>query len=153
MLIRLKKADRGSAALSYIRADGSSTWQKATPYFAMHDLMHFAVESTLGYQHAFLGLLASGKDLRDFETNAKHWLPQEAHWAEIITGQLQGAQSGAVPIDQIVDAVNSACDALLVPRPHFSRELAERILDLHAQLMMQWHQLPQGEAMEVVWQE
>ena len=153
MIIRLKKGPDGGGALSYVRADGSSTWQRATPYFAMHDLMHYAVESTLGYQNAFLGLLASGKDLKDFEKNAKNWLPVEAHWAEIITGQLQGAQNGAVPIDQVVDAVHHACDALLVPRPEFSKDLAERIIAKHGELLMQWHTVPPGGTMEVVWDE
>jgi hypothetical protein len=153
MIIRLKKAEQGTCALSYVRKDGSSTWQKASPYFALHDLMHYAVESTLGYKQAFLGLLASGKNIQDFEKNAKDWLPTEAMWAEIMTGQLQGVQNGAIPIEQIVEAVNNAADGLLVPHPSFSQELAERILARHAELMMQWHVLPQGEAMEVVWNE
>jgi hypothetical protein len=37
-----------------------------SPFFAYHDLAHYAVETTLGPGQAFLGLVASGWDLGDF---------------------------------------------------------------------------------------
>jgi hypothetical protein len=63
-----KKAD-GSGVLRCVRADGSLTWQKQNdrhaPFFALHDLTHFAVETTLGYSRGFFGLIAEGWDFDD----------------------------------------------------------------------------------------
>ena len=63
-----KKAD-GSGVLRCVRADGSVTWQKQTDrhaaYFALHDLTHFAVETSLGLRRGFFGLIAEGWDIED----------------------------------------------------------------------------------------
>ena len=32
----------------------------------LHDLIHYVVETTLGYREAFFGLLAAGWDIQDF---------------------------------------------------------------------------------------
>ncbi|HEY5060709.1 MAG TPA: hypothetical protein VII52_04185, partial [Gemmatimonadaceae bacterium] len=70
LIIRIKKKSDGSAALSCIRADGTTTWQqqngKLGRFFPLHDLTHYAVESVLGFRNAFYGLVASGWDLADF---------------------------------------------------------------------------------------
>lgn len=50
------------------RADGTVTWQKQPrhgAFFALHDLTHFAVQTALGYQRGFFGLIAEGWDLLD----------------------------------------------------------------------------------------
>lgn len=51
LLIRITKNRDGSAALSCGRADGSVTWQRHRgprgQFFALHDLTHYAVETTL----------------------------------------------------------------------------------------------------------
>lgn len=73
------------------RADGSITWQKRTgptaEFFAVHDLTHYALETTLALPGAFYGLVASGWDLSDF---GAPWhrgpLPPEALAAEVIVG-------------------------------------------------------------------
>ena len=115
--IRVRKAAAGAGALTYVREDGSTTGQAATPYFVWHDLMHWAVESVLGYRTAFLGLLADGKAISDFERGAAAWIPIEAHWAEIITGQLQGAQTGSMRRDEVLAGIGAACEGLGVPVP------------------------------------
>ena len=60
LVIRIKKKTDGSAALSCTRADGSVTWQrqdgKLGLFFPLHDLTHYAVETTLGFSRAFYGL-------------------------------------------------------------------------------------------------
>src|SRR5687767_6468874 len=89
LVIRLKKGQNGGDTLTFVRRDGSTTWRRTSPYFVVHDLMHYAVESTLGLQNAFIGLIASGKDIDDFDEGATDWLPEEAIAVEIITGQLQ----------------------------------------------------------------
>ena len=66
--IRLTKRMDGGSVLRCVRADGSVTWQKQdrhAAFFALHDLTHFAVESTLGFRDGFFGLVAQGWDIDD----------------------------------------------------------------------------------------
>ena len=50
MVIRLTKGKgEKPGTLTCVRDDGTTTWQKSSEYFARHDLMHYAVETTLGY--------------------------------------------------------------------------------------------------------
>lgn len=67
MLIRLKKT-RDGVVLSCVRADGSVAVQRTghAGFFALHDLMHYAVETTLGLRRAFLGLMAEGWSFETF---------------------------------------------------------------------------------------
>ncbi len=67
MLIQLKKGRDGPATLACVRADGSRTWGKEHPFFPVHDLTHCAVESVLGFDQAFFGLIARGWDIDHFK--------------------------------------------------------------------------------------
>src|SRR2546430_16972705 len=85
-----KKAD-GSGVLRCVRADGSATWQKQTDrhaaFFALHDLTHFAVETTLGYRRGFFGLIAEGWEIEDTTGKGTRGpLPPEAAVAEMMVG-------------------------------------------------------------------
>ena len=75
--------------LTGVRADGTTIWQHANAAFPVHDLVHYCVESTLGFGDAFFGLVAQGWDLEDF---ARPWprgpLPDEALLAEGIVGEV-----------------------------------------------------------------
>jgi hypothetical protein len=93
MRIRIHNRVDGLAVLRCERADGSVTWQrhpeKNSRFFPPHDLTHFAVETTLGFRHAFYGLVADGWDLSDF---GHPWprgrLPAEANVVEFLVGCL-----------------------------------------------------------------
>ena len=67
MVIQLKKGRDGPATLACVRVDGTRTWGKEHPFFPVHDITHCAVESVLGYDQAFFGLIAAGWDIDDFE--------------------------------------------------------------------------------------
>ena len=74
------------------REDGSVTWQKQRHgrYFAVHDLTHFAVETTLGFNNGFFGLIAQGWDVDDTTGKGSRGpLPPEAAWSENIVGLFQ----------------------------------------------------------------
>ena len=93
LIIRIKKNADGSGALTAIRRDGSATWQRQKEhvgsFFALHDLTHYAVETTLGLDDAFYGLLAGGWNLTDFGSPSKRGqLPPGAIKAEVIVGFL-----------------------------------------------------------------
>ena len=53
--------------LTVHRTDGTSTWMKLYPGMALHDLAHYVIETELGLDDAFYGLLARGYDIKDFE--------------------------------------------------------------------------------------
>ena len=93
MIIRLTKAKKQSKqdTLACLRDDGSRTWWPLASHFAEHDLLHYAVETTLGLEEAFFGLIAAGRDIQDFGTRdgQKDFYPQEAIRAEFIVALLQ----------------------------------------------------------------
>ena len=70
MVIRFKKGKNRSKhkpdTLTCIRDDGSVTWTYLHHEFALQDLAHYVVETTLGLENAFLGLIAKGYDIPDF---------------------------------------------------------------------------------------
>ncbi len=86
MLVRLKKT-RDGVVLTCVRDDGSTAIQRTRHggFFALHDLMHYAVETTLGFDRAFFGLMGAGWDFSTFgERSDPRYLqmPAQASWAE-----------------------------------------------------------------------
>jgi hypothetical protein len=88
--IEIVKQPDGAGTLRCYRQDGSVTWQKQprhAAHFALHDLTHFAVETELGYQHGFFGLIAEGWEIIDTTgIGARGALPAEALEVEKIVG-------------------------------------------------------------------
>lgn len=68
LLIQLTKRADGGAVLRCVRADGSVTWQRhegrQPAFFPLHDLIHYAVESELGFHRGFYGLVAARAAVR-----------------------------------------------------------------------------------------
>src|SRR5579862_8697774 len=144
---------KGSETLPYVltctRDDGSVTWQRSLAYFLYHDLIHYAVETTLGYREAFLGLLAAGKEFQDFGTRdgvRDHYTAEEC-WAEEIVGLLQWPSVGGGPgisDDELLAQLAQLAfgpDAL-TPRVTLEqlRRIRERVAELHAR----WDAVPPG---------
>jgi hypothetical protein len=92
LTFRIKKRFDASSVLVLVREDGSSTTGSIGPpdgYGPVHDLAHYVVERTLGLSEGFLGLVASGWDIRDFEVKgAAKRLPADAILAEVSAGEL-----------------------------------------------------------------
>jgi len=89
MRVEIKKGRDSRPTLVCVRADGSRTWSRVHPFFPLHDLTHYAVESVLGLTEAFFGLVASGWALEAFADRAtRARLPAEAVWAEHVVGLL-----------------------------------------------------------------
>lgn len=92
LTFELKKRADARAQLVLIREDGSHTLGTIGPsdgFGPVHDLTHFAIESTLGLDEGFLGMCASGWEIADFEVKGTaHRLPREAVFAEIAAGEL-----------------------------------------------------------------
>src|SRR5438477_9524051 len=83
VIIEFAKRKDGNTILRCFRDDGSSTWQRNTNqharFFPLHDLVHYAVETELGFSEGFFGLIAAGWNIE--ETTGKTTrgaLPTEA---------------------------------------------------------------------------
>lgn len=122
LTIRWTNRADGAVIMRCQRADGTTTWQRgdnaAAHFFVIHDLTHYAVETTLGFERAFFGLVASGWNITDF---AKPWpkgpLPPEAIPAEVIVGMLDSERSSGARMS--ADELNAE-----VARYHLTRDLA-----------------------------
>jgi hypothetical protein len=88
----LKKRADATAQLILRRDDGTHTLGAIGPadgYGPVHDLTHYAIEQTLGLSEGFLGLIAAGWEIADFEVKGTaRRLPAEAIFAEVAAGEL-----------------------------------------------------------------
>lgn len=155
MMVRFTRGRDGKEpVLTCVRDDGSVTWQKSSEYFVRHDLIHYAVEITLGYRNAFLGLVAGGRGLEDFGTrgSVKDMYTDEEWWAELIVSALQFPSAAGGPAaseDEVIDAVVKSCSDSGNLAPAITAEqvhaIGERIRELHRL----WSRLPEGEALDL----
>jgi hypothetical protein len=104
LTVRFKKNADGTSALTCVRPDGSTTWHSPKGaqgrFFALHDLTHFAVESTLRIAKGFYGIVASGWDISEFGAPERRGqLPPEAGWVEVIVGFLDMERASGETFD------------------------------------------------------
>ena len=156
LVVRIKKKTDGSAALSCIRADGTTTWQRQEGqlgrFFPLHDLTHLAVESVLAFRRAFFGLVAEGWDISDFgKPDRKVDMTDDAGIAELIVGLFDlerrtGERAGA---DELNERLVSYYEDHRLPVPAFrlSDPQVEEIRTVRAEFFSHWHALPAGEAL------
>lgn len=159
LTIRIKKNSDGTAALSCQRADGSVTWQRHTTrngtFFTLHDLTHYAVETQLGFRHAFFGLLAAGWDISDFEApGARDRLPPEALQVELIVGLLdtERADGACWTASQFHEQMAAYCASHNIDAGaglSLTDQQLEAVRQERARLFAQWADLPAGATMEL----
>ena len=96
MVIRFKKGKNQwkhkPDTLTCIRDDGSVTWTHLHRGFVQHDFAHYVVETTLGFQNAFFGLVAKGYDIPGFskpKAERPFEIPTEAIDTEPVVALLQ----------------------------------------------------------------
>jgi hypothetical protein len=153
MFIQLKKGRDGPATLTCVRADGTRTWGKEHPFFPVHDLTHFAVESVLGFDQAFFGLIATGWEIDDFaKSGASRRMPFQAIIAEHVVGVFDRERGLAAPLS--VAEFNETVGASLPPAQRaafmpFSDAQLSQVRELRDALEARWHALPSGATMEV----
>lgn len=150
--LRFRNRADANAQLVLTREDGSFTAGDIGPpmgYGPAHDLAHYVVESTLGLAEGFLGLVASGWDIADFEVKGMAaGLPSEALYAETAAGQLSSEHVLGQPSS--ADDFNWSMQAKLASsRPDFvvpSIEGAalEGMRALLMELHCEWFAVPAG---------
>jgi hypothetical protein len=150
MLIRFTKGQGKEDTLSCFRNDGSVTWERAR-VGVLHDLIHYVVETTLGYREAFYGLLAAGWDIQDFGetdpgTGQKRVIPVEAAKTEAIVGLLQMDIMGLGGFEE--------GEATLAEwkLPRIAPETLDQIRRDVQALHERWDQVPMGGHMELVFE-
>jgi len=153
MVIQLKKGRDGPATLACVRDDGSRTWGKEHPFFPVHDLTHCAVESVLGLDQAFFGLIATGWDIDDFaKPGASRRMPSEAIMAEHVVGVFDRERTLPAPLS--ASEFNETVVASLPPAqrdaftPFTDAQLA-KVREVRHDLEARWHALPVGGTMDV----
>jgi hypothetical protein len=156
MLIRIKK-DATAPVLTCIRDDGSSTWSKM-PYrefFPRHDLMHYSVETGLGFREAFFGLIASGWSVESFsEPGAAKRLPLEAKYAEFLVEQLEREHRfGECSIAEAFNATiaESIRQGGLAPFRSILQKELDAIRSRFEELLARYSALADGNKLELKW--
>jgi hypothetical protein len=158
LLIRIKKNKDGSASLACVRSDGSTTWQRQDgqlgAVFPPHDLTHYAIEKTLGYDRAFYGLIAEGWDVADFGTPWRRGPPPEqAREVEALVGafdleRMTGQRSSAAELnEQVRFALERA--GMSAPARQLTDDELSRVRQLRADIFARWSAVEPGSTLEL----
>jgi hypothetical protein len=143
--IEISKRADGMGVLRCTRQDGSLTWQKQVKHgahFALHDLTHYAVETTLGYRRGFFGLIAEGWDVEDTTgKGARGPLPAEAVEVERIVGLFDSERGSGVLWTG--DEFNG-----FAPRALTDAEIGS-VRSLRSRLFQQWSAIAPGQKLEL----
>jgi hypothetical protein len=157
LTFRIKKRPDASALLVLVREDGSSTSGPIGPpqgYGPVHDLAHFVVERTLGLSQGFLGLVASGWEIADFEKKgAARRLPAEAMLAEVAAGELS-RQAMMWQWSSAADYAWAVGATMRRSQPEYTvPEIGEQMFEGMRvellQLRQRWNELRLGETLEL----
>jgi hypothetical protein len=153
LAVRIKRGRDGPPVLTCTRADGTSTYSRLHSFFPMHDLTHFAVESTLGIARGFFGLVADGWEISPFAKAGSHApIPAEAVWVECAVAALQ-EESTADPWASAAafnERVAAAADGIGVDcRRAVTDEELERVRAAIGVLRARWSAVEPGQALEL----
>jgi hypothetical protein len=134
--------------LRCVRRDGSET-STAMPRQGIlpHDLVHYVVESGLGWRDGFLGLVAAGADI-DWTMEKAHdpanlTIADQAIHAEAVVESLQAQLwSGARDEALFIDGVRSACEARGHTVPALPSGVGRTLFEQAQALNARWQQVP-----------
>lgn len=154
MTIELQARTDGAVVLRCVRADGSVSWQKQAGararFFAIHDLTHYALETTLAVPNAFFGLVAAGWPIDDTTgKTARGPIPVEAVAVEHLVSMLDRERnsgdvwSAATICEQV--ALYAAEHGLPIDAwPPLTDALLTRVRATAADLAARWQATPPG---------
>jgi len=154
--IQITKQSDGGGVLCCVRADGSLTWQKQerqAAFFALHDLTHFAVESTLGFRQGFYGLIEAGWEIEDTTgLGTRGPLPSEALEIEYLVGSFDAERASGTTwtADEFNEhaAIHAAASGRAQPRLLTGEDLA-RVRARRDELFREWFALAAGHTLEL----
>ena len=132
-----------------------------------HDLVHYVVETELGFDRGFWGLVAAGSDPQRIaelakaagHASAKRAVTPEPHFVEaiqverIVESFEAELWSRGADNESLRAMVRAGCDQSMVPFPDLSDEEIEWARVQLAALADQWAGLAVGEALTLDWPE
>jgi hypothetical protein len=151
MQLSITKNTNKPHVLLYKRDNGTETWMSTGEFFVRHDLSHYAIEKTLGYNTAFMGMINNGMDIRDFEDRNKRLsipLTAEGVYAENMANLflMEIAQGETEDMNQVIQ--NSFVNMGLSHDPVRLSEIElKAIRSFLRQLLDNWNTLPAGQTM------
>jgi hypothetical protein len=151
MQLRITKNSDKPHSLLYKRDNGTETWMSAGEFFVRHDLSHYAIEKTLGYTTAFMGMLNNGMDIKDFEDRDKRLripLTAEGVYAENMANLflMEIVQGGMEDMNQVIADSFIAMGRPLIPVRLSDAEITA-VRSRLRQLLGDWNALPEGQTM------
>ena len=159
MRILLTKLSNTHHALEVVRTDGSrERVELVTREFLFHDLLHYAVESSMGTQGGFWGALAGGKtfaDLNDRSGAAMKGSSAGLAYVEMVVGMMTGAvKQGEASAPEVVASLRGYHAALGVELPaELNEDLVAQVRERMRRLQGHWKATPYGRTMEIAWTE
>ncbi|HVM88108.1 MAG TPA: hypothetical protein VMT76_07950 [Puia sp.] len=139
----------------YKRDNGSETWMKADDFFVHHDLSHFALEKTLHYTTAFMGMINSGMDIKEFEDREKRKqliVTGEAVFAENMANLflIEIFQGRFNDFNETVRESFKQMNGKTDP-PLLQQHQIDAVRNYILQLINQWKMLPAGQSMKLIY--
>lgn len=153
MQLLITKYQDKKNVIKYIRNNGTETWMYSDDFFVLHDLSHFALEKTLGYTTAFMGMLNNGTSIQDFEdrvTRNKLTITKEALYAENMANLflMETVQGNFTNLNEVIkqahEAVTTNC-----PAPVLTEENITNIRTTVRHLISTWRRLPAGKTLQL----
>lgn len=148
--------------LTCLRRTGSAAVQRTghAGFFALHDLMHYAVETTMAWRKAFFGLVEEGWDFSTFEDHGDpryRALPAEALWAEHLVAAMtrrvvEGHWNDPELLSLFTEDLNRELAATLgATVVNVSPSQALRIYTRFVELERRWSRVMIGEHLELTY--
>jgi hypothetical protein len=134
--------------LRCVRRDGSATGCRMPRQGILpHDLVHCVVETTLGWRHAFFGMIAAGIDIGPAMEQAHDpgnaALADQAIHVEAIVESLQAQLwSGAFDDAMFDEGVRTACTGRGRSVPVLPAGIGRRLYDAVLELDARWQRVP-----------
>jgi hypothetical protein len=141
---RTDKLDR----LRCVRRNGSETSTSMPRQGILpHDLLHYVVESALGWRHGFLGMIAAGADIgwtmQQTHAPVNPDLADQAMHAEALVESLQAQLwSGTFDAALFSEGVRSACETRGRSVPALDAGMGEALFEQALALNARWQQVP-----------
>ena len=141
--------------LRCVRRDGSATGC-AMPRQGIlpHDLVHYVVESTLGWRHAFYGMIAAGTDIgpameQSHDPGNAALVDQAIHVEAIVESLQAQLWSGAFDTAMFDEGVRTACTGRGRSVPALPADIGRQLFDAVLLLDERWRQVPWHGALEL----
>lgn len=156
MRILLTKISDQRHALEIVRTDGSrETVELVTREALFHDLLHYAVESSLPTQGGFWGTLASGKTMDDLNDRTGESIKENANTLYEVEG-IVGVMSSVMrrPVDQAFAKLRWFSESQgQEPPPWCTASFVAEVSERMRRLQGKWKATSYGESMEIAWTE